>query len=265
MRNEGPVAEIPTTIDAALGGRLMIEQPAKGYRFAIDPFILAACCSPKAGERVLELGTGVGTALLALLQRHPDIETEGIDKVPDLVRLAIRNAKRNGLQDRVAFALGDVRNWRQSLTPASFDWVIANPPYLPRAAMTLSQDSIKAASNAEDDGGIEAWIDAASGALQPGGRILFIHRADRLADLLAKMNGAFGGFILLPIHPIASAPARRLIVLGRKGMRRPLTILPGFVLHEEAGGWSEKARAILEEATGIDLEEKAAAKSSSEK
>jgi tRNA1(Val) A37 N6-methylase TrmN6 len=63
-----------------------------------------------------------------------------------------------------------------------------------------------------------------------------------------------GGVIVLPLHPRADAPARRIIMLARKGSRRPLQLLPGLVLHSEGGGWTEAARNILEQGQALDLE-----------
>ena len=53
-----------TRDDAFLGGRLVLRQPLRGYRAGMDAVMLAAACPARAGERVLDLGSGVGAALL---------------------------------------------------------------------------------------------------------------------------------------------------------------------------------------------------------
>ena len=60
-----------TRDDAFLGGRLVLRQPARGYRAGADAVMLAAACSARAGERVLELGCGAGAALFCLGARVP--------------------------------------------------------------------------------------------------------------------------------------------------------------------------------------------------
>ncbi|KGJ16313.1 methyltransferase, partial [Paracoccus sanguinis] len=49
-----------TRDDAFLGGRLVLRQPARGYRAGMDAVLLAAACPARPGARVLELGCGAG-------------------------------------------------------------------------------------------------------------------------------------------------------------------------------------------------------------
>src|SRR6266480_3222587 len=55
--------------DAVLGGKLRLKQPRSGHRVGHDAILLAAACPARAGERVVDLGAGVGAAGLALAHR----------------------------------------------------------------------------------------------------------------------------------------------------------------------------------------------------
>ena len=79
-----------------------------------------------------------------------------------------------------------------------------------------------------------------------------IHRVDRLDDLLAALAGRFGGIVVFPLWPKAGRDAKRLIVTARKGVRSPLRLSAGLVLHDEAGGYTKEADAVLRGA-GLDL------------
>src|SRR6185436_10902403 len=70
--------------DALLGGRLRLLQPAVGYRSAIDPILLAAVVPARNGQRVLDLGCGVGTAMLCLAARVPDVAVAGLEIQGDM-------------------------------------------------------------------------------------------------------------------------------------------------------------------------------------
>ena len=91
------------TEHTVLGGRLKLHQPAEGYRAAIDPVLLAASVPCRAGEKILDLGTGIGTAALCLLARTSGVKMVGIDIQDDLIGLAIKNAGLNDLQDDVLY------------------------------------------------------------------------------------------------------------------------------------------------------------------
>ena len=70
-------ADADLTDDKFLMGRLRLLQPARGYRAATDPVLLAAACPAVAGESVLDLGCGVGAAALCLGARVPGVVLAG--------------------------------------------------------------------------------------------------------------------------------------------------------------------------------------------
>lgn len=81
--------------------------------------------------RVLDLGTGTGCLLLAVLAERPRAFGIGLDLVPAAAALARENARRNGLADRAAFLAAD---WDAALA-GCFDLVLANPPYIESGAI----------------------------------------------------------------------------------------------------------------------------------
>jgi tRNA1(Val) A37 N6-methylase TrmN6 len=81
--------------------------------------------------------------------------------------------------------------------------------------------------------------------VREGGTITVIHRADRLADLLALLAAKAGSFRIRPIAPFADQPAKRVIVRAVKTGKAPLALLPPLVLHEAGGQNSPEAEAIL--------------------
>ena len=69
------------TRDAFLGGLVHLWQPRSGYRAGVDPVLLAATIPAVSGQRVLELGCGVGAAVLCLGARVAGLELVGVEKV----------------------------------------------------------------------------------------------------------------------------------------------------------------------------------------
>ncbi|GAB6054249.1 peptide chain release factor N(5)-glutamine methyltransferase [Magnetospira thiophila] len=82
--------------------------------------------SPRA--RLLDLGTGSGCLLLALLHELPEATGLGVDLSFGAVAVARDNAEALGLQDRADFVVGD---WWAPVR-GRFDVVISNPPYIRR-------------------------------------------------------------------------------------------------------------------------------------
>ena len=77
---------------------------------------------------LLDLGTGSGCLLLALLSELPLAHGLGIDQSAGAAAAAAANAERLGLAARARFERAD---WRDGLA-GSYDLVVANPPYIPR-------------------------------------------------------------------------------------------------------------------------------------
>lgn len=76
--------------------------------------------------RILDLGTGPGTLLLAALDVWPNATGLGIDSSRQALSYASANARRLGFEQRVRFALGD---WARGLAER-FDLILCNPPYV---------------------------------------------------------------------------------------------------------------------------------------
>jgi release factor glutamine methyltransferase len=81
--------------------------------------------------RVLDLGTGSGCLLLALLSEYRAATGTGVDVLPGAAAAARSNAAALGLRDRARFVVG---SWGAALR-GPFDIIVANPPYIPTAAI----------------------------------------------------------------------------------------------------------------------------------
>lgn len=92
---------------------------------------LAACPDKGAALQVLDLGTGTGALLLAVLSEFPAAIGVGVDLKPEAAALAARNAARLALTDRAGFLAGD---WAAALA-GRFDLILCNPPYIESAAI----------------------------------------------------------------------------------------------------------------------------------
>lgn len=78
---------------------------------------------------VLDIGTGSGAILLALLAERKSWRGIGTDKSEAALSLAVENANLHGLETRVEFIQ---TNWADAINQ-KFDIVVSNPPYIPSA------------------------------------------------------------------------------------------------------------------------------------
>ncbi len=238
---------------ALLDGRLRLRQPAEGYRAAIDPVFLAAAVPAKAGQAVLELGFGVGTAGLCLASRVEDVTVQGVELQEDLVALARHNIDANGFGDRVGVSVGDIADLPEGVRGVTYDHVMMNPPYFDPAKSRASPHPGKALANTESQATLDDWLAAGIGRLGHRGVITLIYAADRLDDVLSGLRDRAGSVEVYPLWPKAGRPAKRVVVRAIKGGRAPLIMHPGMVLHEADGEFTEAAQCILREADGLPI------------
>ena len=233
------------TEDLMLGGRVRLLQPARGYRAGMDAALLAAACDAKAGERVLDAGCGPGAVLLQAAARRGEARFWGVERDPEALELARRGVALNVMADRVELLAGDVAQGFAALKLRPFDAVLSNPPFFDDPGAIRGPHPARRGAYLADDG-LATWIGFLAKATREGGTLTLIHRADRLADILALLVEKYGSIRVRPVHPFADAPAKRVLVRAVKTGKAPLELLPPLILHDRSGGrHTPQAEAIL--------------------
>jgi len=238
--------------NALLCGRVRLRQPARGYRAGMDAALLAAAVAPQPGERLFEAGCGAGAVLMQIAARHDALSLTGLERDSSSAALARENAGLNGFGDRITVIEGDVAAGFRSLGLPPFDWAVSNPPFFDDPGALRAPAPGKQGAWMADDG-LAAWTGLLLKAVREGGRIVIIHRADRLADLLALLGDKAGSFAIRPIQPFAEEPAKRVLVRAIKTGKAPLRLLPPLVLHDRSGAkHTPESEALLRGEAALD-------------
>lgn len=248
-----PVPATKTSRDKFHNGGFEVYQPVdNGHRSGLDALLLGASLAPNAKGLLADLGAGAGVAGFAALNLFPNLDLLSVELNPDMHQLA-RNAAtlplNAHLNRRMQFLKADVsrtgaERLKQGLNDDTFDYVIMNPPYN-TGHHRAPKDTMKSEAHIMGEGGLDAWFRTASAILKPGGTLSMIYRTENIASILACSQGRFGGLEIIPIHSRANEPAKRLIVRGTRASRAPLSFLPGFVVHDENGNFTQHAERIF--------------------
>nr|WP_044564302.1 peptide chain release factor N(5)-glutamine methyltransferase [Azospirillum sp. B4] len=144
-------------------------------------------------RRLLDLGTGSGCILLALLSELTGAWGLGVDIAPGAARAAAANARALGYADRSAWMVG---SWTDALGGgARFDAIVSNPPYIPAADIAGLEpevrtfDPLRALDGGAD--GLDPYrhlARVAAGLLLPGGILAVEHGSGQGADVAALLQ-----------------------------------------------------------------------------
>ena len=228
-----------------LDGRVRVTQPQTGFRAGLDAVMLAAAIPAHPGQTALELGSGAGTASLCLAARVPGLAVTGVEIDDLLVTLAQTNAAANGAD--VRFVAADIFALPAELK-RDFDHVFCNPPF--HGEGLASPDAARATA-LMDGGKLSDWLKLGLQRTVSGGYFTAILRADRLNEALAALPER--GVCALPLWPRIGESPKRVIVQARKGSGAPFTLLPGLVLHQENGAWTNESEAVLRRGEALAL------------
>ncbi len=152
-------------------------------------------CAGGNAPCILDVGTGTGAILVALLAALPSATGVAVDIDPEALAVAARNAARHGIRDRVSLVQSD---WL-SAVEGRFDVVVSNPPYIPSSAIAgldpdvRCHDPRRALDGGED--GLNAYraiIPAAIDKLNIGGWLALEVGDGQAPAVLSLLRSASG-------------------------------------------------------------------------
>jgi release factor glutamine methyltransferase len=150
---------------------------------------------PTPDAHILEIGTGSGCIPMAIAKHAPECTIIATDIKPDNLALALENATRHGLENRITFREGSLFKPIEN-TDEKFHIICSNPPYIPSTdESTLSrnirdyEDSTALYSGEDGLDLIREIITKAQAYLEPGGYLIIeigIHQHPKLSVLLEE-------------------------------------------------------------------------------
>ena len=250
-----------------LGGKVALHQQMGGaHKAGLDAVMLAASVQEDSTQkRIVDLGAGVGTAGLCVLNRLPNSTAILVENDPTtlvLARTTLADPDNQWLNGRASVLEADVTlrgdaRGEAGLSLNMADQVIMNPPYYDASSVRTSNNTSRQAAHVLAESGLEPWFRTASAILVSGGRLSVIFPSAGLSNLLSLMEGRFGGITVFPLYKGEGEEANRVILCGQKGSRASMRLLSGMVLHQaQKDGisrreWTDEANAVLNGEAGL--------------
>lgn len=163
------------TLDA-ISGAYRLYQYEDGHRFSTDDVLVAWFASTYSvrAERVLDLGSGIGSVGMMTAWRLPHARFVTVEAQERSVRLARKSCRFNQLEDRYEIREGDFREDSWKREGETFDLVTGSPPYWPLSDGVASEHPQKVACRFEVRGSVIDYCRAAAPVLAPGGMFFVV-------------------------------------------------------------------------------------------
>lgn len=220
------------TTDRLFGGNVSVLQPAKGYRYSMDPFVLCNQVPPACSDdRILDIGCGCGIIPVILGYCFPQSCITGVEIQTRLADIALKNIINNDLEHRVSIINEDIKNISLASANGPFDLILSNPPYKKKNTGRLNPDLQKAMARHEIAINIQSLAAKAETLLRDKGRFMIIFPSERLTDIeqAVQTTSIYPEWIRY-IHTGQKKTPKRVIFSGRKNIRVQKRILPPVYL-----------------------------------
>ena len=235
------------TIDDFLGGKVRLKQGKTGYRATSDSVLTAAAVPVRTGESVLDVGTGSGIILLCLNARAARLALTGVEMQADLCALARENALLN--QANVKIIEADISKKVPEIQGVQFHHVVTNPPFYTEGRVRKEKQTALAYHQQLD---AEKWLAFCVRHIRAKGTLTVIQRTEMLPAVLAFLSKtAVGALEVIPICGKAGECAKRVIIRGKMGSKKGLTLQSPLIMHTQTGERTQTAEDILR--NGIEI------------
>ncbi|HIT33821.1 MAG TPA: methyltransferase [Candidatus Faecousia intestinigallinarum] len=199
---------------------LTLELSPGAFLLSTDSMVLADFVRPRRGARVLDLGSGCGTLGLLLCASCPDCHVTGVELDAQAHRMALENARRNGITSRLESICADLSAIPTFLEHGSFHLCCSNPPYFSGG---LESQTYPIARQ-ERSCALPQLFAAAAWAVRYGGDFCLVHRPERLGELFAQADKTgFAPKRLRLVRHREGGPVTLVLVQCRRGGKHGLT------------------------------------------
>lgn len=223
----------------------MIEQREEGYRFSIEPFLLADFANISSGNKILDIGTGSGIIPILISKKKPDLKIIAVEIQKLLSDLALENVQSAGLSGFIEVVYGDYLEVSQKLQVDSFDLILSNPPYRKLNSGRVNPNPVKALARHEIKLNLPDLVEASLRLLKPNGKVVLSYPVSRKNEVLKVLKRSqLVPIRLLTVYGHPGAIAKFFLVEAEKlGTDSPI-IEDSIYIYKSDGSYSENMERI---------------------
>lgn len=228
-------------IDDLQRSNLKIIQNTEKFCFGMDAVLLTGFATAREGSRVLDIGTGTGIIPILMTAKTKAKHFTALEIQEESADMARRSVALNNLQDRMEVITGDINDAGKLFSPASFDVITCNPPYMNTNHGLVNPDEPKAIARHEIKCSLEDIVRESARLLVDKGSIFMVHRPSRLSEIIVT----FVKYGLEPkrmqlIYPFKNKEANMVLLEARKGCKPQITVEKPLIIYDSPGQYTKE-------------------------
>lgn len=218
-----------------------IIQDKNRFCFGMDAVLLSGFARVRAGETVLDLGTGTGIIPILLEAKTEGSHFTGLEIQPDSADMARRSVAYNGLEEKIDIVTGDIKDASNIFGASSFDVVTTNPPYMIGQHGLKNPDEAKAIARHEILCSLEDVVREAARLLKPRGRFFMVHRPFRLSEIFCCMTShGIEPKRMKLVYPFVDKEPNMVLIEGMRGGNPRMTVEKPLIVYKEQGVYTDE-------------------------
>lgn len=234
-------------LDYLLAEDLRIIQSPSVFAFSLDAVLLARFAYlPIQKGKIIDLCSGNGVIPL-LLSGRTKANLTGVEIQERLYDMAVRSVEYNQLEQQISMIHGDLKDMPSKLGHHQYDVVTCNPPYFSSQSQeVVNPNEHLAIARHEIFCTLEDVVRVSSQLLRQGGKAAFVHRPERLMDILTYMRE----YRLEPkrlrfVYPKEGKEANTILVEGIRHGKPGLKVLPPLFVYNNENEYTAEVSEIL--------------------
>ncbi|MBU0996787.1 MAG: tRNA1(Val) (adenine(37)-N6)-methyltransferase [Firmicutes bacterium] len=227
---------------------LKIYQNKKLLSFSIDSILLAHFVNTTPRVRnILDFGTGFAPIPLFLTLKTK-AQITGIDIQEQACEYAMDSVRYNHLENQINILCQDIKNAHEVFKDSSFDIITCNPPFF-KAGDVKVFNQVQDRTNARHETTLklEDMILEAKRLLSTNGSLVFIHRVDRLEEIIILLNKhRFHLKRMQYVYPKKGKKALMVLIDAKSNSQTgSMELLEPLFIYNEDGSYTSEVQEIF--------------------
>ena len=224
---------------------LRLIQKKGAFRFGMDSVLLAHFARIREKDTVADLGTGNGILPLLLYGRRKGNLFYAVEIQQEAAELAERNARLNGLENKIVVINADAADLCSYISQCSLDAAVCNPPYGHPSASLSSPSACKAIARSQNKDTLDHLFSGAFNALKGRGSLFLVYPAPQMLFIMSKLQT----YHLEPkrfqlVYPYAEKPANLVLIEAVKDAKPTLHPLPPLIIYNSDGTLTKDLKSV---------------------